>query len=71
MSTDTEVIATFRCRHEAEIAQQLLAAHDIFSMVSADDAGGWQPFIMADVRLMVRTADAQRAREVLAEHEVS
>jgi hypothetical protein len=67
---DTEVIATFRFRHEAEIAQQLLAAHDIFSMISADDAGGWQPFIMADVKLIVRTADAQHAREVLGEHEM-
>ena len=55
---ETEVVATFRYRHEAELAQQMLAAHDIFSMVAADDAGGWQPWIMADVRLIVRVADA-------------
>lgn len=67
---ESEVIAVFRYRHEAEFAQQLLAAHDIASMVSADDAGGWQPAIMR-VRLLVRAADAQRAREVLGEHEVS
>ena len=67
---DTEVVATFRFRHEAEIAQQMLATNDIFSMVAADDAGGWQPMIMAPVRLIVRTADAQRAREVLGEHEL-
>ncbi len=68
---ETEVVATFRYRHEAELAQQMLAAHDIFSMVAADDAGGWQPWIMADVRLIVRVADAQRAREVLGEHELN
>ena len=67
---DTEVVATFRYRHEAEMAQQLLAANDIFSMVSTDDAGGWQPVIMPGARLIVRQGDAQRAREVLGEHEV-
>ena len=65
----TQVVATFRYRHEAELAQQMLTAPDIFSMVSADDAGGWQPQI-ARVRLLVRAADAQRAREVLGEHEL-
>jgi len=68
--SEAEVVRVFRYRHEAEFAQQLLAASDIDSIVSADDAGGWQPLIMR-VRLLVRTADAQRAREVLGEHEVS
>lgn len=65
---DTEVVGTFRLRHEAEFAQQVLDANDIQAIIIADDAVGQ---IMNAVRLVVRAEDAQRAREVLGEHEVS
>ena len=66
--TDDElvVVETFLNRIDAEIAQGALQAADIESMVSADDAGGLRPALwLAGVRLMVRSADAERATEIL------
>ena len=70
--TDVElvVVGTFLNRIDAEIAQGALQAADIESMVSADDAGGLRPPLwMAGVRLMVRSADAERATKILRSSE--
>ncbi|MBD3264192.1 MAG: hypothetical protein GF375_03710 [Candidatus Omnitrophica bacterium] len=61
-------VKRFYSRHEAEMAKGLLQDEDIFSLVSADDAGGYQPNLMLSMkgaRLMVRKEDFSRAREVL------
>ena len=67
--TDAElvVVGTFLNKIEAEIAQGALQGADIESIVSADDAGGMQPgmWLGREVRLMVRSADAERATEIL------
>lgn len=62
------VIATFRYRHEAETAAGFLRYRNIASAVFADDAGGSYPAMnSAGARLIVPTADAEQAREVLAD----
>ena len=61
------VVGTFLNHIDAEIAQGALAAADIESMVSADDAGGLRPHLwMGGVRLLVRAEDADQAIKVLA-----
>jgi hypothetical protein len=62
------VIRTFLNKMEAELAQGALAAANIESLVSADDAGGARPGLwMSGVRLLVRAVDAGRAAAVLQE----
>jgi hypothetical protein len=62
------VVRTFLNRIEAEMAQSALAAADVESIVSADDAGGLRPGLwMGGIRLLVRAEDAQQASEVLDE----
>lgn len=64
------VVATFRQRHTAELAQGFLVDADIQAVVSVDDAG----FAYAGLtlgphpaRLLVRPDEAREARRVLAE----
>lgn len=67
--TDLTFIRAFSRRFEAELAQQYLAGQGIESMVQADDAGGMYAGLSLGrkgVRLLVRTADAEPAREALA-----
>ena len=60
------VVATFLNKIDAETARSALQAADIESLVSADDAGGLRPTLwMSGVRLLVRSEDAERAREIL------
>ena len=68
--TDSQLVSveTFDNRLDAELAQGALAAAGIDAVVSADDAGGAYAGVLGrGVRLMVRSEDADRAREVLSE----
>jgi hypothetical protein len=56
-------------RSEAELAQAVLAAAGIASVVTADDAGGAYPFdLTGGARLLVEEADAEDAAALLSEH---
>jgi hypothetical protein len=61
------VVRTFNDRFEAEVAQSALQAADIDSMVRSDDAGGLRPHmaLLTGVELLVRSEDAQAARQIL------
>jgi len=61
------VIATFANEFEAHVAEAVLDAHDIPSMLLRDDAGGLQLALsyLRGVRLAVRHADAVRALRLL------
>ncbi|OHA73940.1 MAG: hypothetical protein A3B24_02120 [Candidatus Wildermuthbacteria bacterium RIFCSPLOWO2_01_FULL_48_16] len=73
MSETNEVcVKTFPSRQEAEVAKNLLLAHDIVCFVSADDGGGVQPWLLISTggaRLMVSEKDAETARQILASNE--
>jgi hypothetical protein len=66
-------VATFRYRHEGELARGYLTDAGIASILSSDDAGLMRPDVisMHPVRLMVDAGDAERAREVLDTSEES
>jgi len=64
--SDTAVVATYQYRHEAEFARSFLEMEEIESMISTDDIGGAYPGMVAPVKLLVRSEDAERARAVLA-----
>ena len=61
------VIASYANEYEALVAQAVLRAHDIPSMLLRDDAGGMQLALsyLRGVRLAVRHADAVRAIRLL------
>jgi len=65
------LVKTFASRPEAELAKGILEAGGIRAVVSADDAGGMRPELAFSrgVRLLVKLADAARARELLAGEE--
>jgi len=65
------VIASFANEYEALVAQAVLRAHDIPSMLLRDDAGGMQLALawLHGVRLAVRHADAVRALYLLERDE--
>ncbi|HEX5068658.1 MAG TPA: DUF2007 domain-containing protein [Vicinamibacterales bacterium] len=70
MATDFEAVGVFLNRVDAELARGALEAADIPATVSADDAAGTRPHLwMSGVRVLVRTEDLERAREVLREAE--
>jgi hypothetical protein len=59
-------VGTYATRGDAELAQSVLAAAGITSVVSADDAGGAYPFdFSGGARLFVEEADAKDAAAVL------
>ena len=66
------VIASFANEYEALVAQAVLDAHDIPSMLLRDDAGGMQAALtwLRGVRLAVRHEDAVRALHLLEREEV-
>jgi len=71
--TDLITVERYPDRFTAEQAQQILAQFGIDAMVQADDAGGMYAglsFSFKGVRLRVREADAERAREILAPGDV-
>ena len=65
------VLATYRWRHEAEMARGLLEDSGVAAIVTADDAGGalagiGLPPSELPVRLLVLAEDLELAREILA-----
>jgi len=66
------VIASFANEYEAHVAQAVLDAHGIPSMLLRDDAGGMQVALswLRGVRLAVRHEDAVRALYLL-EHDTA
>jgi hypothetical protein len=58
------VVSTFRSMADAEIARGILDEAGIDSMIRSDNGGGMLP-AMAGAELLVRTGDAERARDAL------
>ena len=61
------VLATFRYRHEAELARGVLEDEGIPSVLEVDDAGGSYAGMSfsSSARLRVRPDDEERARSAL------
>lgn len=68
MTDEPLVLKTFDNEAEAEMAQQMLEQSGVRAFIFKDDAGGMEPQLQltGGVRLMVSRADAERAREVIA-----
>ncbi|NMO51551.1 DUF2007 domain-containing protein [Actinoplanes sp. TBRC 11911] len=65
---DVVSVAVVNNRIEAELIAGLLRSNGIKVAVSADDAGQQEPQLQQDgVRVLVDPADADAAREILAE----
>jgi hypothetical protein len=61
-------VGSYTTRSDAELAQAVLAAAGIPSVIAADDAGGAYPFdLSGGARLLVDEADAEDAAAVLSE----
>jgi hypothetical protein len=61
------VIATFRHRHEGELARSFLSDAGIRCVMSPDDVHARRDALAASlVRVIVRVQDAERARSILA-----
>jgi Putative prokaryotic signal transducing protein len=61
-------VGAYPTRSDAELAQAVLEAAGIPSVISADDAGGAYPFVLAGAaRLLVDDADAVDAAAVLSD----
>lgn len=67
MTDDAVVLRKFSTEVEARLAASVLEANGIPAEVRADTAGGTLPSIalIFPVRLLVRAADADLAREIL------
>jgi hypothetical protein len=63
------VVGSYATRSDAELAQTVLTAAGITSVVAADDAGGAYPFDLtgSGARLLVDEADAEDAAAVLGD----
>lgn len=66
---DLVIAKTFNTRMEAEIAQGLLGANGIESILQADDEGGMAPFpfkpTSKGARLLVKKSDFQKVKNLL------
>jgi Putative prokaryotic signal transducing protein len=62
--TELVVLSTFRSVTDAQIAKGILDQVQIESTIRSDNAGGMYPALDA-ADLLVRAADAERAREAL------
>ena len=61
-------VGSYATRRDAELAQAVLAAAGIASVLAADDAGGAYPFdLSGGARLLVDESDAEDAAAVLSE----
>jgi Putative prokaryotic signal transducing protein len=61
-------IGAYRSRSDAELAQAVLGAAGISSVIGADDAGGAYPFdLTGGARLLVDEADVEDAAAILAD----
>ena len=67
MSDGLFVIRTFANAMEAQLAESVLAAHDIPCVILRDNAGGMLPWldVLHPVRLAVREADVTEAVALL------
>ena len=67
MSEEVVVLKTFNNEIEAGMAQQVLQEAGVTAFVFKDDAGGMEPQLQRTngVRLIVNSADAQRAHKML------
>ena len=66
--SDLVVVHRFNTSEEAELAKSALEAAGIDAMVRRDNGGGMQPALAwagAGVEVIVRTEDAEAARDVL------
>ncbi len=66
--SDLIAVRAFATRAEAELAKDLLQTEGIASVLMSNDAGGARPelaFTTGGARLLVASADAQRAAELL------
>ena len=63
------VVGHYAAEFEAQIAQAVLEANGISSIIMRDDAGGMLPslHLLAEVRLAVHEEDAEEAKALLAE----
>jgi hypothetical protein len=60
-------VGSYTTRSDAELAQAVLAAAGIPSVIAADDAGGAYPFdLSGGARLLVDEADAEDSAAILA-----
>jgi hypothetical protein len=61
------VVGTYYTEIDADLAQTVLEAEGIDSMIRADDCGGVSPQLwMHGVALLVRSEDGERAARILA-----
>ena len=58
-------IRTFSTEFEALVAKSVLETAAIDCMISADDCAGLRPYLTQGIKLMVRSDDAARAKEIL------
>lgn len=61
-------VSSYPSRIEAEVAKGLLESNGIKSAITADDAGGMEPYPMSNsygVRLKVSEEDFEKAQEIL------
>ncbi len=67
MADKPALIKTFTNEADADMAQQMLQEAGVRAFVLKDDAGGMEPHLQltGGVRLLVGSADAERAREIL------
>lgn len=61
------IVGRYGWEHEAQVAQAVLQANGIEAILIRDDAGGMLPSLdfLQEVKLAVRTEDAEEARKVL------
>ncbi len=67
MSDQMVVLKTFDNEVDAGMAQQMLQDSGVKAFISKDDGGGMEPHLQltGGVRLVVNSADAERARQLL------
>ncbi len=65
---DAIIIKTFTTRVEAEVFKGILTSAGIQSFITADDEGGWAPYLLnatGFVKLEIDKKDYKKACEVL------
>ncbi len=67
-AADLAVVATYPSIVDAQIAQGVLEGDGIESIIRTENAGGMYPSL-SGADLLVKTADAERAGELLRQHE--
>ena len=60
------VVGAYPSRSEAELARAALNAAGIPSVIAADNAGGFYPFMSGGARLLVDEVDAKDAAAVVS-----